>query len=187
MDALSKHALIPICFQVTTRLELSLVDGGLGGLNLTEREVSPPYAKDYDVDGEGGPLRWPVDFDVSNWGLIAAFEGEQQVGGVVIAFDTDGVVMLEGRRDLAVIWDIRVATEARGRGVGRRLFGAAEEWAITRGCRQLKVETQNINVPACRFYRRQGCALGAISRYAYPDLPDEIQLLWYKEIGPHQP
>ena len=27
-----------------------------------------------------------------------------------------------------------------------------------------------------------GCKLGAINRMAYPQLPDEIQLLWYKEI-----
>ncbi len=39
-----------------------------------------------------------------------------------------------------------------------------------------------INVPACRFYAKQGCVLGAIDRYAYPDHPDEVQLLWYKEI-----
>jgi ribosomal protein S18 acetylase RimI-like enzyme len=172
---------------VATRLALSLVDGGLGGFHLTERQVMPTFLKDYDALGEGGPLRWPLEFDLANWGLIAAFEDGRHVGGVVVAFDTDGVDMLEGRRDLIVIWDIRVATECRGRGVGGRLFQAAEEWGIARGCRQLKVETQDINVPACRFYRRQGCTLGAMNRYAYPDLPDEIQLLWYKQIGPHQP
>jgi hypothetical protein len=45
------------------------------------------------------------------------------------------------------------------------------------------VETQNINVPACRFYARQGCVLGAIHPDAYPDLPDEVQLLWWLELG----
>ena len=48
----------------------------------------------------------------------------------------------------------------------------------------MKVETQNVNVPACRFYARQGCVLGAINRFAYPDLPDEVQLLWYKTLSP---
>jgi hypothetical protein len=46
------------------------------------------------------------------------------------------------------------------------------------------VETQTINVPACRFYSKMGCTLGAIDRYAYVDLPNEIQLLWFKELGP---
>jgi hypothetical protein len=53
---------------------------------------------------------------------------------------------------------------------------------VARECRQLKVETQNINVPACRFYARQGCVLGVIDRFAYPTLPDEVQLLWYKDL-----
>jgi len=42
----------------------------------------------------------------------------------------------------------------------------------------LKVESQNINVPACRFYDAQGCELRAVQHGAYPDLPDEVQLLW---------
>jgi ribosomal protein S18 acetylase RimI-like enzyme len=90
--------------------------------------------------------------------------------------------MLEGRRDLAVVWDIRVAAEFQRRGVGGRLFRAAEAWAAAKGCRQLKVETQNVNVPACRFYLRMGCTLGSIDRFAYPDLPDEIQLVWYRDL-----
>ena len=46
----------------------------------------------------------------------------------------------------------------------------------------LKVETQHVNVAACRFYGRRGCTLGAVHRDAYPSLPDEIQLLWYKPL-----
>ena len=46
------------------------------------------------------------------------------------------------------------------------------------------METQNVNVPACRLYARLGCVLGAIHRHAYPSLPDEVQLLWYRELPP---
>ena len=91
--------------------------------------------------------------------------------------------MLEGRRDLAVLWDIRVDPQTRGLGVGSALFRAAERWARTRGCRTLKIETQNTNVPACTFYARQGCILKEIKRSAYPQLPDEIQMLWYKTLA----
>jgi GNAT superfamily N-acetyltransferase len=91
---------------------------------------------------------------------------------------------LEDRTDLAVLWDIRVAEGMRGRGLGTALFRTAEEWAREQRCRQLKVETQNINVPACRFYAKQGCVLGAIHRFAYPDFPEEAQLLWYKQLAP---
>jgi hypothetical protein len=67
--------------------------------------------------------------------------------------------------------------------VGGRLFAAAEGWSLGRRCRWLEVETQNVNVPACRFYARQGCVLAAIDRFAYPDLPEEVQLVWRKTLG----
>lgn len=38
------------------------------------------------------------------------------------------------------------------------------------------------HVAACRFYSRQGCVLGAIDRFAYPELPQEARLLWYKDL-----
>jgi hypothetical protein len=45
------------------------------------------------------------------------------------------------------------------------------------------VETQNVNVGACRFYVAQGCSLGSAHRYAYENHPDEVQLLWYKDLA----
>jgi hypothetical protein len=44
-------------------------------------------------------------------------------------------------------------------------------------------ETQNINVAACRFYAKQGCTLSAINRFAYRDCPEEVQLIWRKELA----
>ncbi len=85
-------------------------------------------------------------------------------------------------RDLSVLWDIRVAPDARGKGVGSALFQRVEAWAQAHGCRQLKVETQNINVRACGLYVRNGCELRAVHHAAYPELPEEIQLLWYKDL-----
>jgi GNAT superfamily N-acetyltransferase len=79
-------------------------------------------------------------------------------------------------------WEFLTAHFA-GRRVGSSLFRAAEARAAARGCRQLKIETQNINLPACSFYARQGCELREINRFAYPQFPDEVQLLWYKEIS----
>jgi GNAT superfamily N-acetyltransferase len=181
--AAAELARVPIAFSVESVFDVSPRGGGLGGLILSERRLDVPYVKDYDAVGDESPTQWAGRFDVSNWGLIGARSGGVLVGGAVIAYNTEGVDMLEGRTDLAVLWDIRVSTEARGRGVGFGLFRAAEAWASARGCELLKVETQNINVPACRFYARQGCVLGAINRFAYRELPDEVQLLWYKRLS----
>lgn len=179
--ALSDYARVPIAFEVRHVLYVEERTSGLGGLTLSERALAVPYVKDYDA-ADGGPEQWPSQFDVSRWGFFAARSGGRRVGGAAVAFGTDGVEMLEGRADLAVLWDLRVAPEARGHGVGAALFGAAEAWAAARECRQLKVETQTVNVPACRFYARMGCVLGGVHRFAYPELPDEAQLLWYKAL-----
>jgi GNAT superfamily N-acetyltransferase len=181
---LAEYARIPIAFEVDRVLDVEVREHGLGGFVLSERKLEAPYVKDYDATFGEGPARWAKRFDLSRWGLLAARVEDRRVGGAAVAFDTPGITMLEGRRDLAALWDIRVAKDVRGRGIGSRLFEAAEAWAVARGCRQLKIETQNINVQACRFYVRQGCVLGAIQRFAYPDLPDEIQLLWYKDLSP---
>ena len=89
------------------------------------------------------------------------------------------------RDDLTVLWDIRVREDVRGRGIGTQLFASAAAWARDRGYRQLGIETQNVNVPACRFYARQGCRLGAIHRFGYagrPDVAHEAMLLWYFDL-----
>jgi GNAT superfamily N-acetyltransferase len=182
--ALGEYASVSIAFEVRAILEVQVVGDGLAGFRLSPRSVERPYVKRYDDDPDEHPTAWPRRFDVSRWGFLAALRNGERVGGAVVARDTDSVRLLDGRRDLALLWDIRVAPAARGHGIGRALFRAAEAWSIRHGCRTLAVETQNVNVPACRFYVAQGCTLGAINRYAYAKLPDEVQLLWYKRLGP---
>jgi ribosomal protein S18 acetylase RimI-like enzyme len=75
--------------------------------------------------------------------------------------------MLAGRQDLAVLWDIRVHPDYQGNGVGKQLFDYGVQWARARNCSQLKIETQQDNVKACKFYAGQGCPLGEINRYGY--------------------
>lgn len=180
MSALAAYARIPMAFEVAEILDFMVRGEGLGGFTLSLTSLDAPYVKDYDaIDG---PPEWPVMFDLSKWQLFAARLGDRWVGGAAVAFDTPGLIMLEGRRDLAVLWDIRVSPDYQRRGVGSALFHAAEMWSRKRGCSHLKIETQNINVPACRFYLRQGCVLGGIQRFAYREFPEEVQLLWYKQL-----
>jgi GNAT superfamily N-acetyltransferase len=180
--ALTEHGKISIAFTVDRILALTLADGGLGGMSLTVTPVADPYIKDYDAIAGEGPARWAERFDLSNWGLIRACRDGTRVGGAVLAFRTPDVHMLGGRDDVAALWDIRVAPEQRGTGVGSGLFRAAVNWARARGCGWLKIETQNVNAAACRFYQKMGCTLGAIDRFAYPGLPAEVQLLWWKAL-----
>ena len=176
-------AAVPISFLVERVYDVEPPHGCPGAYVLSERQVDVPYLKEYDALPGEGPTQWAQQFDVSRWGFITAHASARLVGGAVIAVRTLGCAMLEGRDDLAVLWDIRVAPKFRGHGMGAALFRAVEAWAVARGCRELKVETQSVNVPACRFYQRQGCTLRRVNRHAYRDLPGEIQLLWYKNLA----
>ena len=180
LTRLADHGQVPIAYEVRSLLRPEPEANGLGGIKLVEEPVEPPYVKDYDSTSEEGPARWlrRWHWDTSNWGLLAAYDGQRRVGGAVMARRTSNVSMLEGRDDLAVLWDLRVHPEHRRAGVGRSLFSKAVDWARGHDCVELKIETQNVNVPACRFYAAQGCYLSAIVSHAYAELPDETMLIW---------
>ena len=182
LDRLSEYDRIPQRVEVKTILQIELINQGLGGMLLREIPVDVPYIKDYDASGEK-PSDMARKFNVQNWGFFLAMNGPIPVGAATVAYDTTGVFMLEARRDLAVLWDIRVCPEYRG--VGIPLFRYAARWALAQGCNQMKIETQNVNVPACRFYQRMGARLGEIHRYGYAAVPavaHEVMLNWYLDL-----
>jgi len=101
----------------------------------------------------------------------------------VTAYRSPGVHMLDGRDDMTVLWDLRVQPDSRRKRFGSMLFQHAVGWARERKCRHFKVETQNVNVRACRFYAAQGCYLGGIQRHVYPEpVSHETMLLWYLDL-----
>jgi len=180
---LDEYRSVPIRFEVKSVLEPVLLNYGLGGILMRETPVEKPYIKDYD-SYEETPLDWPKKFDVSKWVfLLAMMNGVTAVGAAAVAFDTTGVFMLEARKNLAVLWDIRVRPEARG--VGIMLFRYAANWSRVQSCTQMKIETQNVNVPACRFYQRMGATLGEIHRFGYAAVAEvvhEVMLCWYLDL-----
>lgn len=177
--SLDAYGEVPISFLVTRRLHMVQGDGILP--RPAEVPVDPPWVKDYDVDA--GPPRRLVDrWNLSTWGVLAAFDDESRVGGALIAWRTEGLDMLEGRDDLAVLWDLRVRPEYRRKRIGSHLLEIALEWAGARGCTRLDVETQDINVPACLFYERHGFRLHSAQPGAYPLLPEEWKLVWSRSL-----
>ncbi|MFU8889546.1 MAG: hypothetical protein ACNA8N_13205 [Trueperaceae bacterium] len=120
-SSLAEYASVPIAFEVRERLAVDAPDAGLGGLRLAVEPVAPPYAKDDDALPGNHPTAWAREFDMTGWGILAAYVGAERVGGAVAIVRAAGVRMLEGRSDLAVLWDVRVAPAWRGRGIERRL------------------------------------------------------------------
>lgn len=164
-EALASYGEVPIRFEVRSRL----------GPDLVEVPVEP-WIKNYDALEP--PSSLPGRFDVSCWRVFLAKEAGRTIGSAVVAWGSADFDMLEGGSDLAVLVDIRVAEEFRGHGVGRKLFESAAAWARAKGCVELRVETQDINVPACRFYKAMGCRLLKAVPGAYAPDNDETMLLW---------
>ena len=182
-ETLDIYRQIPQSFRVESVLELELLDDGFGGVIFREQLVASPYIKDYEKSGEA--IKWSEEFDTTNWLILLVEAKKCPVAGLTIACKTRDLWMLAQRNDLACVWDIRVHTDYRRRGIGAELFQTAIQWSRDNGFKQLCVETQNNNVQACRFYLKQGCRLGAIHRYAYaayPPLADETQLIWYLDL-----
>lgn len=185
--SMAEYESVPISFTVDRILTRVACDVNRVGMVFAEEPVAAPYLKDYDQDAEqlglgSRPSTWGDRWDLSNWGILAARDRGVLVGGGAVAFRTRAVDLLEGRDDVAVLWDLRVVPERRGSGVGKQLFDAAAEWSREHGASVMKIETQNVNVTACRFYARQGCTLVAVNSRAYPDLPNESQMMWVLEL-----
>lgn len=179
--SLADYEGIPISFRVERVLRCEPAPEGSPGFIFSGQQLDTHYVKDYDQP-DSKPTVWANLWDISKWGILTADVGGMLVGGATIAWDTPEILQLQGRRDLCALWDIRVVPSYRGRGVGTALFRAAADWGRARGAVGMRIETQTINVPACRFYAAQGCTLSAVDVHAYPELPDEIQLIWYLKL-----
>ena len=183
VEDLARYGLIPMRFEVCSILQVEPIKDGLGGLALREEKLASPYIKDYDADIGNAPKLWAGQFDLDCWGIFLGVQDDVPIAGMAVACRTED--LCDGRDDLAVLWDLRVHPNYKRSGVGSLIFQYGVQWAREQGCKQLKIETQNINVPACRFYVKQGCHLGSVHQYGYhtvPDVQHETMLLWYLDL-----
>ena len=180
--SMAEYGSIPIAFLVAGVVDVDVLVASAGS-RVESRPIAKPYLKDYDAYPDNGPRDWPSQFDLDRWAIFGAHADGRRAGGAAVALRDGTIVALDGSDDFAVLFDLRVDPSMRQRGVGRSLLSAALEWSAERGVRRLLVETQDVNVPACRFYSKNGFVLDAANPRAYPDLPDETQLLWHRDIG----
>lgn len=173
---------VPQNVDVRSEYKVQRVNNGLGGLILEEIPVES-YVK--DLSKYERATEYEKRFDITNWRFYMAFDGEIPVGAMTIAGTTKGLHMLYGRTDACVLWDIRVADAYKHQGIGQKLLDMGIAGAKEKGYHQMIIECQNNNVPACRFYQKQGAVLAKIDMYAYysdPAIRDEVQFVWYLDI-----
>ncbi|MHB8636927.1 MAG: GNAT family N-acetyltransferase [Fimbriimonadaceae bacterium] len=176
IEALAAYETVPISFEIRSRVDLEILRA-TSGATIAEIPTAARW-KDYDAHARDRPTALAARFDMSSWLILSAFDEGGRRGGIIVAHNTPGCDMLDGRRDLAVPFDLRVDPAARGRGIGRTLFAYGVKWAQARGCTELRVETQDVNVAACRFYRAMGCELFSARAQGYGPELDEAMLIW---------
>jgi ribosomal protein S18 acetylase RimI-like enzyme len=180
-----QYDLIPMLVHVSSYYRIDKINHGLGGIILVETPVEQPYTINFCIGDDESVFRWEKRWDISNWTFFMAFDEERPIGGATVASRTKGVNMLSDRDDLAVLWDIRVDNAYKRKGVGQKLFNMAVEWSRNQGLTQVKIECQNNNIPACKFYHKQGAILSAINEYAYynePQYRHETQFIWFLDL-----
>ncbi|MBQ4558033.1 MAG: GNAT family N-acetyltransferase [Clostridia bacterium] len=178
LENIKEYENISMNYTTNKKYQIKKINNGLGGIIFELVDV-PEFYKDFGVKVE----HWKEIFDLTNWKFFVAYNAKNElVAGCVVATKTANCRMLEGRDDIAVLWDIRVSNEYKRQGIGQKLFDMAIKWAKDSGFKTFKVECQNTNTSAVKFYHKQGMELCAINEFAYPDYPNEAQLLWYLNL-----
>ena len=129
----------------------------------------PPVQKRYPPE----VVDYPSYVDNPDKAIFIAYAGRRAAGQIRLC---------RYWNQYAYIEDIAVDPGFRRRGIGERLLRRAIEWAHARQLPGVMLETQNINVPACRLYERCGFTLGGCDRFLYRGLhpgTEEIALYWY--------
>ena len=96
---------------------------------------------------------------------------------------------LAGQIDVSKHWkayawigDFFVDLEFRRHGIGHAMMEKAVDWAKARNLPGIMLETQDVNVQACRFYENFGFRLYGFDTYLYKGwnpATNEIALFWY--------
>jgi streptothricin acetyltransferase len=171
-ESLEDYEKVSITFHIRSRMRLA-EDG-----TLVEEPVEPRF-KNYDAIPEERPT---AHAHRPGLGIFAAFEGTTRIGGIIVGRELADLEITDGRSEVAVIIDLRVDPAFRGRGCGRHLFERALAWAHEEGCDLLRIETQDTNVAACRFYEGMGCILLTFEEGAYGPGVDEAKIYWEREL-----
>jgi ribosomal protein S18 acetylase RimI-like enzyme len=142
------------------------------GFSLVEETVGPPLHKDYGSVPTINDRIQEMDCSV-----VAEMDGK------LVGF---AAAEYEGWNRCLNVRDLYVSADQRQRGVGRALIGHLEAFARRAGARCLWLETQNVNYPAIRFYRRMGFRLCGLDEARYDPAGaagKEVALFFVREVA----
>ena len=155
--------LCDMSFTATSKLVLSADNGKI----RYKVEGIPPYQKAY-----GPRLNDFAEYEHDpNKVIFLAYVDKELAGEVRVSKFWNRFALLD---------DFVVDPKFRRQGLGRALIQRCIAWAYEKGFPGLTLETQDINVPACKLYESCGFELHGFDTYLYKvtNLP-EIALFWY--------
>lgn len=120
----------------------------------------------FEVSDEN-PESWKSFIALDNFRMVGICHGQTSVAAMSLVHDNPSVRMLDGRKDMLLVWDLRVHPDHKGKGYGRALIEYAIREAETLGVNHLRIETQNTNPNAVDFYHAMGFELAQIREHAY--------------------
>jgi [ribosomal protein S18]-alanine N-acetyltransferase len=148
-------------------------------------KIESPRARDLDaiiaLQNAGGLTPWPrADFERELSApeniLLVAVAAEN--GRRVCGFFAGRVVV-----DELEIFDVVVAADARRKGVGAALVGAALESARGRGAVRAVLEVRAGNGAAIGLYRRFGFQLSGVRKAYYHNPPEDAWLMTRNDLS----
>jgi len=123
---LLEQGTIPISYLVDAKIDVRRNGSGLEGFTFKEGEVEPAYIRDYDLEEK--PVDWLKICKIDHWQIFRAVEEGQITGATLVALKSPEIHMLDGRDDLALLWDMRVVPEKRRQGIGSQLFQTVRKY-----------------------------------------------------------
>ncbi len=158
-------------FIVDSALVLSYIENQF---TYTVKDI-PIYEKSYSEEPTGQADDTDDSEYINNPDQVVylAFAEQQAVGRIVLKKNWNRYALIDM---------IQVDKQFRRHGIGRQLMEQAKRWALERGLPGIMLETQSINVQACRFYERCGFVIGGFDQYVYKGIPavsGEVAVYWY--------
>ncbi|MFW5913895.1 MAG: GNAT family N-acetyltransferase [Bacillota bacterium] len=120
----------------------------------------------FDVNDEH-PEAWKKFISLQNLNMVGICHENKPVAAMSLVHDNGTVRMLDGRKDVLLIWDLRVHPDHKRKGYGKALIEYARTEAKSLGVNHLRLETQNTNPNAVEFYLAMGFELAHIREHAY--------------------
>ena len=135
--------------------------------SYTEEIYEHHTMKSYPVENQD----YAAYINNPNKAIFLAYYGAECVGQIILKRDWNRYAFIE---------DICVAKLTRGQGIGTDLIQKAIEWAKKSNLKGLALETQDNNIPACRFYAKCGFVIGAVNTMLYRNFDNgEFAVFWY--------